>query len=267
MLLKLEKTDYEQAISFLEKDYKANLLLMLDLEVYQNDLYDNIHSFCLKNKDNIIESILLVYNNALLYYDPNYKISFQEIKKIINEFKIHHLLISLKAYEYYKPQYDALNIKFKTQDLGELNPKRFNILTNNEAKLLTDKSLIKEIVKSKVQIEEFSSVNYDLEVNELSNFFDKNLLWATYILKDNQIVSSAKTVKNSFKKQLIMSVFTLKDYRNNGYAMQVLNKLCEHILNNEAIPLIFTDNIQAKRLYEKCGFEFNDKFALITIKQ
>lgn len=83
--------------------------------------------------------------------------------------------------------------------------------------------------------------------------------------KDGKIISKANThgvSKNYFQ---IGGVKTHESYRRQGYARQIVSKLCNHFFEKGVLyGLLFTDNknIPAKKMYESLGFEPIDDFVI-----
>ncbi len=62
----------------------------------------------------------------------------------------------------------------------------------------------------------------------------------------------------SYSKPNIMTMFTgvttSKEYENNGFASQIISVVAQKMLSNNIVPLLFTNNPQAEKIYQKLGF-------------
>lgn len=89
------------------------------------------------------------------------------------------------------------------------------------------------------------------------------------MLEDNKIIGSIIFYKNDEIKKIayISLVGTLKSYRNMGVANSLLKKCVEDIMYSSMEKIgIHTNNIIAKKIYEKYGFkevsEINGRYYL-----
>lgn len=78
------------------------------------------------------------------------------------------------------------------------------------------------------------------------------------IKKDGNIVSIAAKTRDYPSICAISYVFTLPDFRNHGYAKQVVSKVCENILAEGKTPYLFVDatNPISNQLYFNMGFVY-----------
>ncbi len=76
----------------------------------------------------------------------------------------------------------------------------------------------------------------------------------TFIGELNDEIVSAVSYSNPNVLSMITGVTTNKKYENNGFASQVISAVVEELLNNKIIPLLFTDNPKAEKIYQKLGF-------------
>ncbi len=70
---------------------------------------------------------------------------------------------------------------------------------------------------------------------------------------NDQLVSAVSYSKPNVLA-MITGVTTSKEYQNNGFASQVISVVVEKLLNDNIIPLLFTDNPRAERIYQRLGF-------------
>ena len=64
----------------------------------------------------------------------------------------------------------------------------------------------------------------------------------------------------------ITNVYTAKDERNKGYCTSLIYEIAKMILDNNLIPILYTNNIEAsKHAYSKVGFELDGSLGNFTI--
>lgn len=80
-----------------------------------------------------------------------------------------------------------------------------------------------------------------------------------YAIKDkDKIVSIATKIRNFDTTCSISHVFTMPEYRNRGYAREVVSKLCQDILDEGKIPYLYVDSTNpiSNHLYLGLGFNY-----------
>lgn len=91
---------------------------------------------------------------------------------------------------------------------------------------------------------------YAKKMKELANIY--------VMIEENKIVGDIAFYKNDLKNYTayVTLVGTLKEYQNKGIANSLLKKCIEDLKNSPMKKVgIHTDNMIAKKIYEKHGFE------------
>ena len=65
----------------------------------------------------------------------------------------------------------------------------------------------------------------------------------------------AKTTLETRTHAMLVGVGTHPDFRNRGLATKCIVKICKDIINENKIPCLFYDNIEAGKKYNKLGFK------------
>lgn len=79
------------------------------------------------------------------------------------------------------------------------------------------------------------------------------------IRRDGRIVSVAQTEFEEPHSALIVGVATLPEYRHQGLAEACVVSLCRQLHRESRIPWLQYDNPDAGKLYEKLGFQVQDR--------
>ena len=75
------------------------------------------------------------------------------------------------------------------------------------------------------------------------------------ITDGGKIISTASVLMENDISSLLGGIVTDPDYRGSGLAGQTVSFMAKEILNSGKIPVVFTINETAKRLYRHLGFE------------
>ncbi|WP_062107457.1 GNAT family N-acetyltransferase [Bacillus niameyensis] len=87
------------------------------------------------------------------------------------------------------------------------------------------------------------------ESDRLKNTKDRTV----YISMNNEMVSSAATIREGEKSAIIIGVFTNPKFRGKGYGTEVLIGLFDMLLNEGKYPYLFHSNPVARNVYKNLG--------------
>lgn len=105
------------------------------------------------------------------------------------------------------------------------------------------------------QLTQVGDISYDSYKFFYENLNDNHIILV--IEKDNKIVSTGtalietKLIHNSGKVGHIEDIVTHKDYRGNGYAKKIINKLKKYINQQDCYKVILNCSHENKLYYEK----------------
>jgi len=105
------------------------------------------------------------------------------------------------------------------------------------------------------QLTHVGDISYDSYKFFYENLNDNHIILV--IEKDNKIVSTGtalietKLIHNSGKVGHIEDIVTHKDYRGNGYAKKIINKLKKYITQQDCYKVILNCSHENKLYYEK----------------
>ncbi|MFS1515709.1 GNAT family N-acetyltransferase [Bacillus sp. SCS-151] len=252
MIRKLKSNDHKQVFSFLEEEASFNLFLIGDIEAfgYEQDFQDIWGEF---DENNQLIAVLLRYYQ---YYIPYAKHGF-DVEGFVQIIKKHDNVQSLSGKSEIACQFENIeglklgkkqNMFFcecVTDDqLGELH-------FQSEISLATIED-VDGIIALRSDIEEFVTPS---NAKEMFIKTMKSGTGRTYVMKKNgQIIASASTTAENSISAMIVGVCTHQDYRNRGYATEVMKMLCKDLLKEGKTLCLFYDNPGAGRIYKKLGF-------------
>lgn len=95
----------------------------------------------------------------------------------------------------------------------------------------------------------------------LMHFVNSNNVYAIVLKNNEKVIGSIELFPNDNNDSQISLGYILgKDYWNNGYMTEAIKKIVKYFFTKTNFlsieSTIFIDNIQSKRVMEKCGFRF-----------
>ncbi|MBZ4212639.1 GNAT family N-acetyltransferase [Mycoplasma sp. U97] len=254
---KATKHDYEEIMTFLEQERLLNFFFIGDIETYGIDspfMPILLH----KNEKELIDSIALVYYSTLLIYDPYKLVSTNELKDLIEKYKIKTININESVYKHFESFFndDTNRFKIHKQTLAACDKTIY--MDSNDA-IKASYIHIPMIVQSRMHIDEFKDLvsNYDQELNIYQESYKKGVFNSFIVQKDNKVVAHAGSLIETKYVSVIGGVFCLADYRKRGYASQCVYKLTNEIAKKGKKPVLFynDDNHKASKIYQKIGYK------------
>ena len=79
---------------------------------------------------------------------------------------------------------------------------------------------------------------------------------------NKKVVSMAKSTLETKTHAMLVGVGTHPDFRNRGLATKCIVKICKDIINENKIPCLFYDNIEAGKIYNNLGFKEKGYWAI-----
>ncbi|MCR8966836.1 GNAT family N-acetyltransferase [Mycoplasma zalophidermidis] len=254
MIIKATEGQKNSILDFLNKDLDNNFFFIGDIENF--GLHSKIHSTYVKlSSNNEIVAVLLIFNNTLLFYDPFFKLHWNEIIEMVDKHKLININISEKMYERFMDNFNNHRFKVHKQYLAKLNS--FINLDTSKAKEAT-KDDVKLIVESRLRIPEFTEFTSDF-VNEYNSYLEsyESGVSHPFIIKSSsgKVISCATIAINASNKSVIGGVYTLPEFRQLGLASIVVAALSNWILNRGNQPILFYHNPKAGKIYHSLGYE------------
>ncbi len=239
----------EKIIKFLEQEKYSNAFVFSQIDEDKTTLYPFFDA-----DDNVIAC----YTTMGIYSHFVASAVFSDYKKVADKYSELHEKNEIDGSITGKEEWI---IKFMEYVPHKIKITKTEILAMEEQNLVANNNLkIK-----KLQPENYESYNklmksaFDMEYSDekLEERKDKTLV----ITEGAEVVSTA-TYTSPQSASMIVSVATKKSHRNKGYAQSVLSQMCKIILEQNAKPVLFTDNPNAKKLYLKLGFTYQGKYIM-----
>lgn len=253
MILKVDDTYHSKVMNYLKKEPDFNLFIIGDIERYGYDNYF-LDIWAGIDRKGRIEGILLRYFEYLIFYSQG-KFNVEEFSKLINS--LNYLEISGK-----------LELLQKLEVKLDIKPKRIV----NFCVLDTSSKLEENGINIKPKKIRFGNINkiaklYE-DIDEFENTTVENIknglrTGRGYCIEINKkVVAMAKTTLETRTHAMLVGVGTHPDFRNRGLATKCIVKICKDIINENKIPCLFYDNVEAGKIYNKLGFKERGYWAI-----
>lgn len=247
----MTEKDHQQILSFLSEEPSINLFIIGDLEAfgYHSEFQEIWAEF---NEIEEIKALLLRFHQSFIPYTKG-------------EFDVNGFAAIMQGYK--KPIYLSGKTElvekfepFKELQLGKKQVTYFaECLTNEHLgtnHLEINKAGLEDvdrIIDLRCTIEEFYVRNDAREI--LVQSMESNTA-RTYYTEDNGIMTAcvSTTAENSLSA-MIVGVCTRKEYRRQGLATAIMQKLFQDVLSEGKILCLFYDNPEAGRIYKRLGFK------------
>ncbi len=155
--------------------------------------------------------------------------------------------------------------KIKKTFLASVNKNTFNEIETNLKPIKAVTEDIDYLFDFQKSIEEFNISEKNRDI------FGKDIINGTgrmyFIKEDKKIVSSATVTAENSVNGMIIGVATDKKYRNKGYAMACVMKICKEMIESGKSVSLFYHNPNAGKLYKKLGFVDVGKWSIGTIRE
>lgn len=259
---KLTEKDHKRIIEFLMEEPEFNLFIIGDIENYGYE--QDFQTVWGMVDDKRVDGVLLKYYNTFLPYSYN--------KRVLEKFSY---LISLGAHVISGKSeiIDLLKIYLERERIGEEKREYLARLSNLKgsfsinANYRLKKAKIEDIdrlLQFREKIEEFQSIpqNKNAIINKLKTGSGR-----IYYIENEEglIVSKAATsAENSFSA-MVVGVATLPEYRYQGLASYCVHRICNDLIGEGKTPVLFYDNPEAGKIYEKIGFENIGNWSILKL--
>lgn len=104
-----------------------------------------------------------------------------------------------------------------------------------------------------MDIAEFPTTNESEKI--LRQAIETNTGRTYYIEKDGVIIASASTSAENSLSAMVVGVCTHPNYRGNGYASLILQKMIQDFTKESRTLCLFYNNPAAGRIYKRLGFK------------
>jgi hypothetical protein len=252
MLKKLTQNDHEQVLSFLKEEAAMNLFIIGDIEAfgYHTDFQELWGTF---EENGILKSILLRFHDAFIPYSKeDFVVSDYEV--LLSAYKPLKLSGKSTIVERFETapsvQLGAKNEMYFCECLDDNNLPSTPIHETIKLASLDD---IERIMNLRSNIAEFPTAHESEKM--LRQAIETNTGRTYYIEKDGAIIASASTSAENSLSAMVVSVCTHPNYRGNGYASLILQKMIQDFTKEGRTLCLFYNNPAAGRIYKRLGFK------------
>lgn len=259
---RLTNRDLSRVFSYIKNEPEANLFIQGDLELYGLES-PNVTLYAFQDP---WDCILLKYYSNFVLYSTNLTFNAKLVASFLEkQEKIEVLSAKESLLERMKPFYP--HVKTQGTYLCRCNKTSFNPI---EGKTLPIKQLCKDdardIVTLYQHIEEFAKPYLEHTEEKLvqtaNNYEKGGVGFGLYM--DDKLICTAYNTATTTTGAMIVGVATHPDYRKQGYASQVVTRLCSFSFESGLDFLcLFYDNPQAGTIYKRIGFETIGRWSML----
>ncbi len=233
----------EQILNFLNKEKYSNAFVISQFDCSNTFVYPFVN-----NEEKIIACFTTMGRNSHFVASNEFE-NYQDVAELYqqlrNEQKINGKMTGRQLY--IEPLLKQINRSFekkltKIMVLEQLNQLKWDNQLKIRKLTSDDLEAYKKII--------------DSGFNQNNSITDLKFRVGTTLIGElnNEIVSTVSYSKPNVLS-MITGVTTSEKYENNGFASQIINSIVSELLSNEIIPLLFTDNPKAEKIYQKIGFD------------
>ncbi|MBN2252092.1 MAG: GNAT family N-acetyltransferase [Kosmotogaceae bacterium] len=256
---KIEGSEWKRLLPFLYRRKELNMFMIGDIE---NTSPDSKHlEIFLEGNFECPDGILLRYYKFFVLADTD-RTGFKEAAEIIRRYKKAMLLSgTVVGIDAISPHLSGL--------IKEEDTLHFAVL--KEPSLIEPIHMVRRAtMKDALKLLAFLSSIEEFHATEEESFMATLRDGSTrrYIIEDrSEIVATAASTSESSDMAMIIGVATRKDCRGQGYASEVVSKLCGDLMAEGRTPCLLYDNPAAGRIYNRLGFREIGKLKTLRFKR
>ena len=252
MIRKLTKKDHEQVFAYLKEEAALNLFIIGDIEAFGYDK-DFQELWGVFKENGTLKSILLRFHDSFIPYSKE-------------EFVVTDYEALLSAYKPLKLSGKSTIVeRFETVSsiqLGTKNEMYFcecldadNLPSTPAQETIKLATLddVERIMQLRSNIAEFPTAHESEKI--LRQAIETNTGRTYYIEKDDAIIASASTSAENSLSAMVVGVCTHPNYRGNGFASLILQKMIQDFTKEGRTLCLFYNNPAAGRIYKRLGFK------------
>ncbi|MED1060179.1 GNAT family N-acetyltransferase [Bacillus mycoides] len=252
MLKKLTQNDHEQVLSFLKEEAAMNLFIIGDIEAFGYDTaFQELWGTFKEN--GTLKSILLRFHDAFIPYSKEDFVTsdYEALLSVYKPLKLSGKSTIVERFETAPSiQLGAKNEMYFCECLDDNNLPSTPVQETIKHATLDD---VERIMKLRSNIAEFPTANESEKI--LRQALETNTGRTYYIEKDGAIIASASTSAENSLSAMIVGVCTHPNYRGNGYASLILQKMIQDFTKEGRTLCLFYNNPAAGRIYKRLGFK------------
>ncbi|PKJ54973.1 GNAT family N-acetyltransferase [Bacillus sp. SN10] len=252
MMRKLTKKDHEQVFAYLKEEAALNLFIIGDIEAFGYDT-DFQELWGVFKENGTLKSILLRFHDSFIPYSKE-EFAASDYEALLSAYKPLKLSGKSTIVEQFETvssiQLGTKNEMFFCECLDADNlPSR----PAQETIKLATLDDVERIMQLRSNIAEFPTVNESEKI--LRQAIETNTGRTYYIEKDGAIIASASTSAENSLSAMVVGVCTHPNYRGNGFASLILQKMIQDFTKESRTLCLFYNNSAAGRIYKRLGFK------------
>ena len=251
MIRKLTDQDHHQVLAFLSEEPSINLFIIGDLDAfgYSSEFQEIWGEF---DEQDSIKAVLLRFHQSFI---PYAKGEF-DTEGFVSIMKRYTQPISLSGksdiVEKFEAFVDLLLGKKQVTFFAECLTDKFLSADDAEFKKASIED-VDQIIELRNSIEEFHIRSDAREI--LVQGMESNTARTYYTVDHGIITSCVSTTAENSLSAMIVGVCTRKEYRRQGLATAIMQKLFQDVLDEGKTLCLFYDNPAAGRIYKRLGFK------------
>ncbi|HEB4953668.1 TPA: GNAT family N-acetyltransferase [Bacillus cereus] len=252
MMRKLTKKDHEQVFAYLKEEAALNLFIIGDIEAFGYDT-DFQELWGVFKENGTLKSILLRFHDSFIPYSKEDFVT-TDYEALLSAYKPLKLSGKSTIVERFET---ASNIQLGTKNemyfCECLNDNNLPDTPIHETIKLASLDDIERIMQLRSSITEFRTAHESEKI--LRQSIETNTGRTYYIEKDGGIIASASTSAENSLSAMVVGVCTHPNYRGNGFASLLLQKMIQDFTKEGRTLCLFYNNPAAGRIYKRLGFK------------
>ncbi|MBJ3788780.1 GNAT family N-acetyltransferase [Bacillus sp. OA1] len=252
MMRKLTKKDHEQVFTYLKEEAALNLFIIGDIEAFGYDT-DFQELWGVFKENGTLKSILLRFHDSFIPYSKEDFVTtdYEALLSAYKPLKLSGKSTIVKKFE--TSPAIQLGVKSDMYFCECLNGNNLPDTPIHETIKLASLDDIERIMKLRSDIAEFPTTNESEKI--LRQAIETNTGRTYYIEKDGVIIASTSTSAENSLSAMVVGVCTHPNYRGNGFASLILQKMIQDFTKESRTLCLFYNNPAAGRIYKRLGFK------------
>ena len=251
MIIRCSEKNRTEVLEYLNSDPIMNLFIIGDIETFGFD--KQFQTVFVDKELDVIKTVYLVYRTNLVIGSSTGEIDVSFVKKLVDEYS----LTDINGDYRLVAQLDIPKSKLEKCKIATLD--KLAVPIDNRAGQLGIEDL-DQLVDDCQAI-----FNRKMDLDQERENFTKGTSCYYGCIVAGKVVSGARTSAHCTGAAMIIGVYTLEPYRNQGYALSCVSKLCADFLEQGKKLCLFYNNPYAGRLYHKLGFEDHGDYGLLRL--
>ena len=266
MIRKLVEEDYDELITYLNKEPHLNLFLIGDL--LSDGFDDSIQLFYGYYEGEELMGIMLLYNKESLHLvlDSISDIVIDFIFELYQKYPFSSINMGQSTYVLVEGKLDNIVEEVKQARLSVYTPLSSPLLSSRSRKL--DKHELSQLLSLQDSLfENNTPYSFEARLKWLHETYDRKTSFYYGVVVDGVVRAIATATALTPSSAMVIAVGTQEVDRNKGYASELIKVLSDDLYKQGRQGVLFYDNPNAGRIYERIGYEFKSYYYMLMIKR